>query len=198
MPHLDFWYSIGSTYSYLTVMRIGSEAEKHGVTVRWRPFNVRTVMQAQSNIPFAGKPEKSAYMWRDIGRRAASYGLSPALPARYPIDDLALANQVALLGMGEDWGEDFTRTLYRLWFEEGQPAGDAPVMQEALTRIGQPAADVMDRAKSKTAVAALERETVAATNAGLFGAPSFTVEDELFWGDDRLGDAFAWAQKGRL
>ena len=98
MATIDFWYSIGSTYSYLTVMRLPGVAKASGLKFRWRPFNVRHVMVAQNNIPFKDKSEKSAYMWRDIARRAARHGFAPLIPAPYPLPGLVLANQVALLG----------------------------------------------------------------------------------------------------
>lgn len=81
MAQIDFWYPIGSTYSYLTVMRLREVERAHNVTFRWPPLNVRHVMVEQSNIPFKGKPMK-AYMWRDIERRAQRYGLSPKVPLR--------------------------------------------------------------------------------------------------------------------
>ena len=85
MATIDFWFSIGSTYSYLTVMRLPGVARATGHSFRWRPFNVRHVMVSQNNIPFKDKPEKTAYMWRDIQRRAAGYGLRPTVPAPYPL-----------------------------------------------------------------------------------------------------------------
>lgn len=109
MAEIDFWFSIGSTYSYLTVMRLTQVEETSGVKFRWHPFNVRHVMVEQNNIPFKDKPVKSAYMWRDIERRAQRYGLAPKLPAPYPLPGLALANQVAILGAEEGWVEDYTR-----------------------------------------------------------------------------------------
>ena len=78
---IDFWVSIGSTYSYLTVMRLSAVEQETGVKFRWRPFSVRAIMIEQKNIPFVGKPVKLAYMWRDIERRARARGLGPRLPA---------------------------------------------------------------------------------------------------------------------
>ena len=101
MEPIDFWYSIGSTYSYLTVMRLPDIAARTGVSFNWRPFDVRAIMIEQKNIPFANKPVKSAYMWRDIERRASKYGLPISVPAPYPLEDLVFANQVALLGCRE-------------------------------------------------------------------------------------------------
>ena len=72
---IDFWFSTGSTYTYLTVSRLPACAAAEGVRFNWRPFSVRAIMREQNNIPFAGKPVKAAYMWRDIERRAAMYGL---------------------------------------------------------------------------------------------------------------------------
>jgi len=74
MALIDFWHSIGSTYSYLTVMRLPHVAGASGVDFRWRPFNVRHVMTGQNNIPFKDKPVKAAFMWRDIERHARKYG----------------------------------------------------------------------------------------------------------------------------
>lgn len=198
MPEIDFWYSIGSTYSFLTVMRLDDWCVEHDATVQWRPFNVRTVMSAQQNIPFTGKPEKSAYMWRDIERRAAKYRIHANLPAPYPISDLALANQVATLGASEGWGKDFTQSLYRIWFEDGVEAGDETALTEALHRCQKDPRPTLARARSADAVTALERETETAVKLGVFGAPSFVVRGEVFWGDDRLDDAFSWARVGHV
>ena len=77
MPNIDFWFSIGSTYSYLSVMRLAKIEKENRVTFRWRPYNVRSIMIEMDNIPFAKKPVKAAYMWRDIERRAGMYGIRP-------------------------------------------------------------------------------------------------------------------------
>lgn len=198
MGRIDFWFSIGSTYSYLSVMRLGRVAAETGIDFVWRPFNVRTIMVAQNNIPFSNKPVKAAYMWRDIARRAGKYGLSPRLPAPYPIVDLPLANQVALLGMREGWGKDYVTETYRLWFEEGEVAGADPNLSRALLAAGQDPTDVLDRASGDAAVAALVEETEQAMSRGIFGSPSFFVDGEVFWGDDRFDDAISWARDGRV
>ncbi len=71
---IDFWFSIGSTYSYLSVMRLAQIQDETGIEFRWRPFNVRAIMIEMDNIPFAKKPAKAAYMWRDIERRGIIAG----------------------------------------------------------------------------------------------------------------------------
>lgn len=195
---IDFWFSIGSTYSYLSVMRLGRIAAETGIDFAWRPFNVRSIMVAQNNIPFANKPVKAAYMWRDIARRAAKYRLSPRIPAPYPIADLPLANQVALLGMREGWGVAYVTEAYRLWFDEGEVAGADPNLTRSLRAAGQDPGPTLARAAAEAAIAALSAETDRAMALGVFGSPSFVVGGEVFWGDDRLDDAISWYRSGRV
>lgn len=194
MATIDFWFSIGSTYSYLSVMRLPAVARATGVTFRWRPFDVRHIMLEQDNIPFRNKPVKAAYMWRDIERRARSYGLTPVLPAPYPLPGLVLANRVAIVGAEEGWVEDYTRATYRRWFELGQPAGEEPNLSGSLSEIGQEPARVLDRVHQDEVARALEAATATAMALGIFGAPTFVVGEEIFWGDDRIDDAVAWAK----
>jgi 2-hydroxychromene-2-carboxylate isomerase len=198
MKPIDFWFSIGSTYTCLTVMRLSRYARDNEVAFNWRPFNVRTILVQQNNIPFAGKPVKAAYMWRDIERRAAKYGVSISVPAPYPLEHLPLANQVALLGMREGWGQEYVIATYRKWFQDGQPAGSEPNLSASLQEIGQEPGRVIEAATSAAIENALARETEEAMRIGVFGAPSFVVEGEVFWGDDRLDDAVSWSRHGRV
>lgn len=198
MKPIDFWFSIGSTYTFLTVMRLPAYARAHGLTFRWRPFNIRTILVEQNNIPFAGKPVKAAYMWRDIERRAEKYGMSVSVPAPYPLENLPLANQVALLGMQEGWGKDHVVATYRRWIQDSHPAGCEPNLSESLREIGQDPVRVIDVAQSPAIDDALAVETDEAKRLGVFGAPSFVVDGEVFWGDDRLDDAVSWARSGRV
>lgn len=190
---MDFWVSIGSTYSYLTVMRIADAAEAAGVEVTWRPFNVRAIMVEQNNIPFKDKPVKTAYMWRDMERRAAVHGLDLRVPAPYPLPDLPFANAVAVLGMREGWGEDYIRETYRRWFVGGERPGEAPNLPDSLAALGLDPEETQARARAPEIEAALAAETEQAKAAGVFGSPSFVVAGELFWGDDRLEAALDWA-----
>ena len=198
MPSIDFWFSIGSTYTYLTVMRLPEVARRAGQPVNWRPFDVRRIMLEQNNIPFRDKPVKAAYMWRDIARRATARGLSPVLPAPYPLAQLTLANQVALLGTHEGWCEPYVTETYRRWFEGGDPAGEEPNLSDSLRAIGQDPDRVLAAATAPAIADALVAQTDAARDIGVFGAPSFVVGAEVFWGDDRLEDALDWARHGAL
>jgi 2-hydroxychromene-2-carboxylate isomerase len=194
MVTIDFWFSIGSTYSYLSVLRLSEVAAREGVAFRWRPFNVREIMIEMNNFPFVNKPAKAAYMWRDLERRAALHGLAYQDRPPYMIKDLARANRVAVVGAREGWCEAYARATYQRWFLAGEEAGSEPNLSASLRAAGVDPARVLGEADSEAGVAALAAETAAARAAGIFGTPSFVVDGELFWGDDRLDDAIRWAR----
>jgi 2-hydroxychromene-2-carboxylate isomerase len=194
---IDFWFTMGSTYSFLSVMRIGDVEKSTGVTFRWRPFHLLVILQEMKNVPFADKPAKCAYMWRDIERRAAKYGIITQLPAPYPAKQSIAANLVATVGMREGWGPDFVRSAYRRWFQQGQETGSEPNLSESLREIGQNPARVLALSNSEDIRTALNAETDTARELGIFGSPTFAVDRELFWGDDRLEDAISWRVQAR-
>ena len=196
-PQLSFFFSIGSTYTYLAVMRIGALAAREGVRVTWRPFSVRTLMVEQNNIPFRDKPIKSAYMWRDIERRAAGYGFPAKLPAPYPLTQWDTANRIAVLAAREGWCEAYAVETYRRWFQLGQEPALEPQLGETLAAVGQDPERVKLAAAAPEIGEAYEAATAEARNLGVFGAPSFITRGELFWGDDRLDDAVAWAKQAQ-
>ncbi len=191
---IDFWVSIGSTYSYLTVMRLSAVEQETGVKFRWRPFSVRAIMIEQKNIPFVGKPVKLAYMWRDIERRARARGLDPRVPAPYPLKEFDLANRVAIVGDAEDWCADYVRAVYRHWFHLSHEPGLEPGLSDALSEIGQNPARVVEAAKSEEIGERYKAATEEAKSLGVFGSPTFVVDGEVFWGDDRVDDAIRWSK----
>jgi 2-hydroxychromene-2-carboxylate isomerase len=196
--HIDFWFTMGSTYSYLSVMRLEALERSAGVSFRWRPFHLLVILQEMKHVPFADKPAKCAYMWRDIERRASMHGIRASVPAPYPAKQSVTANLVAIVGMREGWGIDFVRAAYRRWLELGQETGSDPNISHSLRDIGQEPQRVLALADSTETRAALAAETDTAKELGIFGSPTFAIGHELFWGDDRLEDAISWYRHGSL
>jgi len=195
---IDFWFSIGSTYTYLTVMRIDDVARRAGVTFRWRPFDVRAVMLAMDNIPFSTKPIKACYMWRDLERHAEMYGVPWSGIPTYPLKHLTFVNRIALIGCKEGWCADYARAAYRCWFGNGRDISLEPDLSDSLRDIGQDPTRVLALAASDEWKSALQAETGTASALGIFGVPTFVVGEEIFWGDDRLDDAINWHRHGKL
>jgi len=197
---LDFWFEFASSYSYLAVMRIEPLARAAGVTVKWRPFLLGPVFLSLgwNDSPFNIYPPKGRYMWRDLARLAARYGLPFKVPSRFPRNGL-LAARVALAGADEAWIGDFARAAMRANFAEDRDIADPAVIRAILADLGLPADALLEQAASADTKLALRRQTERASELGLFGAPSFITPDgELFWGNDRLEDALDWMKGARL
>ena len=198
-PVLDFYFEFASTYSYPAVMRIGSLAQAAGVALRWRPFLLGPLFKAQGwdTSPFNLYPAKGRYMWRDVERICTRLALPFRRPDPFPQWTL-LPARVAYVGLDEGWGEDFCRAVYAAEFGEGRPVGEEAVVREVLQDFGVAPDAALARARSAEIKARLRAATEEAERAGVFGAPSFVAADgELFWGQDRMAEALAWAVRLR-
>jgi len=201
MQAIDFWYEFASTYSYPTAMRIERLAADQGVTVRWRPFLLGPIFKAfgWNDSPFNIYAAKGRYMWRDLARVCEADGLPLRLPpVRFPQNGLKAA-RLALAGEKDGWTPQFTRAVFKANYAEQKDISDEATLAAILGGIGVDAAAAMTVANALETKEALKAQTAEAQARGLFGAPSFTVGDtracELFWGNDRLEAALAWAKR---
>jgi 2-hydroxychromene-2-carboxylate isomerase len=194
---LEFWYEFASTYSYLSVMRVEKVAAAAKLEVSWRPFLLGPIFRAQgwNGSPFNLYPAKGRYMWRDLERLAAGYQLPFRRPSAFPRNGLSAA-RIALLAEPEGWCPDWTRAVFTAEFAHDRDIGDAAVLSGLLETLGQDPGAVLARAESAENKAALRAQTERAQQLGIFGAPSFVAGGELYWGNDRLGDAVAKAALG--
>ena len=196
MNNIDFYFSIGSTYTYLTVTRILDVENKHQVKFNWKPFSVRAIMKEMNNIPFPKeKMNKVNYMWRDIERRAEGYGFFAKTPVPYPLSEFDLANQIAILGLEKDWGIDYIRLTYKKWFQEGKEPAIEPSISEVCNELKLNKDEISLEALKKEIQDKYEANTNSARENKIFGSPSFIVKNEVFWGDDRMEDAIKWNSK---
>lgn len=194
MAPLQFWFEFASTYSYPAAMLVGARAAAAGVEVEWRPFLLGPIFQAQgwNDSPFNIYPAKGRYMWRDLERICEREGLPFRHPSRFPRPSLVAA-RVACVGAHEAWGPDFVRATYHANFVDDREIGAPEVIADLLTKLGVDATAILDRAQTPEAKGMLRANTDEAVGLGIFGAPSFVVDGELFWGTDRLADAVTWA-----
>ena len=196
MPQtLTFWFEFASTYSYLSAMRIDTAAKAAGVTVNWQPFMLGPIFAAQgwTDSPFNLYPAKGAFMWRDMERRTAKLGLPFQRPPNFPQHTL-LAARVALQALETDKGTDFCTSLFKAQFQQGQSLADPDVIAQALTACDLPRS-LISTANTPEVKTTLKHSVDQAIAHGLFGAPSFTIGAELFWGDDQLEDALSFAKR---
>ncbi|MFC4762413.1 2-hydroxychromene-2-carboxylate isomerase [Dyella koreensis] len=191
---IEFWFEFGSNYSYLSVMRIGALAAHHGVTVQWRPFLLAPIFKSfgWDSSPFVLQKEKGAYVWRDMERRSAKYGLPWVRPSHFPRRAL-LPMRVALIGADQPWMEAYCQRIMQMNFVHDREVDSPEVVSEVLAALNLPVADILAGAQSEANKLALRHATEEAQARGIFGAPTFFAGNEMFWGDDRLEDALAWA-----
>ena len=196
MANIDFFFSIGSTYTYLSITRILEVEKKNQVKFNWKPFSVRAIMKEMNNIPFPkDKLNKVNYMWRDIERRSEMYGFFAKTPVPYPLTEFDLANQIAILGLEKGWGIDYVRLTYKKWFQEGKEPAVDPSISEVCKELNIDKDEVISQANSKEIIDNYNLNTNSARDNKIFGSPSFVVKKEIFWGDDRMEDAVNWYKK---
>lgn len=164
--------------------------------VSWEPFLLGPIFKEQgwSDSPFNVYPAKGRYMWRDVERLCDGYGIPFARPTRFPRIGL-LAARVACLASAasEPWLPDFCLAVFRANFAEDREIGDPEEVRAILDALDLPGRELVERAGTPENKLLLRDRTGRAGELGIFGAPSFVVGGELFWGNDRLEDALKWA-----
>ncbi|WP_371225590.1 2-hydroxychromene-2-carboxylate isomerase [Roseovarius sp. 2305UL8-3] len=192
-PRLEFWFEFASTYSYLSAMRLPTLAEATGVEVVWRPFLLGPIFAAQGwdTSPFNLYAAKGSYMWRDMERQAERYGLEFHRPDPFPQNSLRAA-RAAQLALQHPGGAAFCQNVFLAQFDAGQDISDPTVITACAAAAGL-AGDALSGLETAENKHALRATTEEAARRGLFGAPSFLIGNELFWGNDRLEVALNWA-----
>ncbi len=198
---VEFYYDLVSPYSYLADGQIGRICEENGAELVLRPMLLGAVHKAaEIKAPIETKL-KARYQARDIRRWAEYYGMPLRFPDPFPFRTLKTM-RAAMFLRERDELEAFTREAFALYWEGGgAPRGlqeadeDAPISSVAW-RMGADPQEVLEGAASAGAKQDLKDATSEAVQRGVFGAPAFFVEDEMFWGNDRLHFVEAALQKG--
>jgi 2-hydroxychromene-2-carboxylate isomerase len=175
-------------------MRIEAMAEEAGVALVWRPFLLGPIFSAQgwSSSPFNLYPAKGRYMWRDMEREAARFGVPFRRPAPFPQNGL-LAARIALLGADRGWTPAFTRAVYTAEFAQGRDIAGPEALSGILADLSLDPDAILAEAQADANKTRLRRLNEEAQARGVFGAPTFLAEDgEMFWGNDRLEQALDW------
>lgn len=191
---LEFWFEFGSNYSYLAAMRVEQLAGEAGVKVQWTPFLLGPIFRdlGWNTSPFVLQEAKGRYVWRDMERQAAKYGLPFVRPSVFPRRAL-LPLRVAAMGACQPWIGEFCRRVMRQnWAEDLEIEEEGNVARALAGLVPDPAACIA-AARTEAGKELLRMQTEQAKRRGIFGAPTLFAGDEMFWGNDRLEDAIAFA-----
>ena len=193
---IEFWYEFASPYSWIAAERIERLAnEAGGIEVRWRPFVIGPILRRRPGNPSPPQdapPAQKAYRRRDVERICASEGLPLDWPSTYPRNGLLAARTALALDDGPR--RDFSVAVFRANFEMDREISDPAVVTGILEALGIAASTTMAKALSGENKSRLAAAVDEAIGKGIFGAPSFVVGDEMFWGNDRLEQAIEWAR----
>jgi 2-hydroxychromene-2-carboxylate isomerase len=194
-PSLEFWFEFASTYSHIAAQRIEAAARSAAVPIVWRPFLLGPIFQQQgwNDSPFNIYAVKGAYMWKDMERQCAKHDVPFCKPSKFPRPSvlatriaLALESSPALVG-------EFVRRVYLANFRDDADTTSNEVIRGVLQSMALPdAAAVLERATANETKEQLRRRSEEAVTRGIFGAPTFLIGSELYWGNDRLEDALAY------
>ena len=181
----EFFFDYGSPFSYLADSQLEALCKRTGAQAIYRPMLLGGVFKETGNSSPINVEAKRKYMMADLQRWAKHYGLAPLHNAHFPINTIRLmrgATAAERLGVFPA----YHRAIYDAFWRDGLNLGDPAVVGEVLRGAGLDA-DSLAATSEETAVKeALRASTESAVARGAFGAPTFFVGDEMFWGNDRL------------
>jgi 2-hydroxychromene-2-carboxylate isomerase len=189
MPLLTFYFDLGSPYAYLAAERLTSVLAE---PVTWQPLSLGGLFKANGRSSWAlgGHQRRQAGM-AEIERRARDYGLAPIhWPDPWPGNYL-IAMRAATFAFTAGRGREFTLRAYRDAFENGRDLSVPAHVLDAAEHAGLDRAEVEAATQDPEIKQALREATDTAHELGVIGVPTIAIDRELFWGDDRLGDAAA-------
>lgn len=185
---VELFYDFSSPNAYFAAMMLPAVAERGGARVAYRPIFLGGLFKLVGGheTPGAMSPEKAAYSLKDLARWGQRHGISFHWPSRFPMNTLKamrLALVVPELGLDE---RAFVESLFRAYWVEDRDLSDVAVLRGLLTALGADADLALARIETPEVKDALRAATEAARARGVFGAPVCIVDDELFFGKDRL------------
>lgn len=186
---VEFFFDCGSPYSYLASTQIEALAQRTTARLVWRPFLVGGVFKATGT----GQPEaltnmyKARYLFKDLQDWSKYYGLPPlVLPDNFPVDALK-ADRLALVADDLGKGPAWVHTVFRASFVKGRDVSDPNVLSDLLRQLDIDPQPAFARMLSPEIKDRLRKNTEEAVSRGAFGAPTFFVGSEMFFGNDRMG-----------
>lgn len=184
---VEFFFDLGSPASYLAWTQLPALCARHGAALRYRPMLLGGVFQATGNASPVMIPAKGRYMFTDLARFAARYGVPFGLPPGFPINTLALMR--GLVGTQLRAPERFDALLAALFnglWVQRRNLGDVTVLEQVLAEAGFTAAEFQLLTGDEEVKAALKQATEEAVERGVFGAPTCFVDGQMYFGQDRL------------
>ena len=184
---VEFYFDFGSPAAYLASTQITKLCAEAGAAVVWKPMLLGGVFQATGNHSPASIPAKGAYIFKDFDRFAQRYGVPINTNPFFPINTLMLMRVAVGLQMRNDARfDDYCRAMFQAIWVDAKNMNDPATVGVVLQSAGFDATAMLALASDATVKEQLKAVTQTAVERGIFGAPTFFVGDQMFWGQDRL------------
>jgi 2-hydroxychromene-2-carboxylate isomerase len=204
MKTVDFYFDYSSTNSYFAAFLLPEICRKHDAVVNWLPIHLASLFRGTGFDVMAMTPRKARYLWRDHQRYAEFTGLPFRKPSRFPIKTSAALRATLMIprltGENPDTYTaskmgDFAQAVMRAHWERDLDISDTALLGTLAHSLGVDADRLVAAADSDEARARLAAVTERSIACGVFGAPMFVVEGEMFWGKDRLDFVERWLSR---
>jgi carboxymethylenebutenolidase len=188
--HVDYYVSLNSPWTHLGAARIAAMTAARGASLRIYPVDFGTIFPASGGLPLPKRaPQRQAYRLMELRRWRDTLGIPINIqPKHFPAREQPAAS--AVIAVRETIGDAPAvalahRILKALW-EEEQDTGDAATLAALIGKVGLDADAVLALAGETRWTERRAADSAAALERGVFGAPSYVIGDEIFWGQDRL------------
>jgi len=185
MKRIEFFFDYASTYSYLAHREVEGLAERRGAELVFKPMVLGFVFKASGNSMPAAVPAKAAYMTHDVRRWARHYGLPFHMPSVFPVNTIR-ALRAAVAALEEGVFGAYHHAVMEAYWANDQDIGDPEILASIASAKGLDGPRLVARAEEPAVKERLKANTDDAIARGVFGAPTFFVGDQMFWGNDRL------------
>ena len=181
--NVDFFYDLGSPYSYLASTQLEGIEARTGVAARLFPITLGGLRKTTGHqLPPAAQLR---YMAEDTARWAKQYGVPLQIPQAFPASTIkALRATLAADRLGKQ--REAMRALFHTYWGEGNDLSDAAVLTRVLGAAGLDGAALVKATDEEEIKDLLRRNTSLALDRGVFGVPTFFVGERSFWGNDRM------------
>ena len=184
---VEFFFDFGSPYTYLAYHQLPKIAARHGATVIWRPILLGGVFQATGNKSPMEVPAKGRYSLIDLQRWAQHFGVPLQMNPHFPINTLPLMRgAVAMQLRSEVEFQRYVAVIFRAMFAHPRNLNQPEEVAAVLAENGMDPTAFVDLINAPAAKEKLKENTAQAVARGVFGAPTFFVGEQMFWGQDRL------------
>ena len=184
---IEFFFDVGSPAAYLAWTQLPRIAQEAGATIAWCPILLGGVFQATGNRSPMEVPAKGNYMQADLERFARRYGVPFRHNPHFPINTLALMRMVLGLQLREPQRMvPFVVAVFRAIWVDARDMNDPAVVTQVLRQAGFDPEKMLALAGDPAVKDDLKVATQEAVARGVFGAPTFFVGGQMFWGQDRL------------